>query len=74
MTDHSNAIRNSEGLLTTNDPARNRITVGATISYIKSKNLFLDIRANYEKYFYHHDVTTTPGTGDKALIELVLRF
>lgn len=74
MTAHSNAIRNDEGQLITNDPARNRITIGATISYIKSKNLFLDIRANYEKYFYHHDVTTTPYTGDKALVELVLRF
>ncbi len=74
MTDHSNALRDEDGLLTTNDPARNRVTVGATISYIKSKNLFLHLRANYEKYFYRHDVTTTPDSGDKALIELVLRF
>lgn len=74
MTAHSNALRDENGYLVTNDPARNRITVGATISYIKSKNLFLLLRANYEKYFYHHGVTTNPDTGDKAVLELVLRF
>lgn len=74
MTDHSNALRDENGNLTTTDPSRNRVTVGATISYIKSKNLFLHLRANYEKYFYRDNVATTPDSGDKALIELVLRF
>lgn len=74
MTDHSNSQRNDDGLLSTDDPARNRITAGATISHIKSKNLFLDLRANYEKYFYHNGADRTPYDGDKAMIEMILRF
>lgn len=74
MTAHSNGIRGDDGRLMTNDPARNRITVGTTISYIKSKNLFLHLRANYEKYFYHSGTEISPDMGDKAVVELVLRF
>lgn len=74
MTAHSNGKRNDDGVLITDNPPRNRVTVGATISYYRSKNLFVDLRANYECYFYHHDAVTTPDTGDKAVVELVLRF
>lgn len=74
MTAHSNSIRDKQGQLTTNHPARNRATIGTTISYIRSKNMYLDIRANYEKYFYHSGVNVTPDMGDKAVVELVLRF
>lgn len=74
MTDHSDSYRDDDGRLSTTDPARNRITAGSTISYIKGKNLFIDIRANYEKYFYHKGADRTPYDGDKAVIEMVLRF
>lgn len=74
MTDHSNSRFNDEGTLSTDDPARNRISAGTTISHIKSKNLFLDLRANYEKYFFHKNADRTPYDGDKAVIEMVLRF
>lgn len=74
MTAHSNGKRNDDGVLITDNPPRNRVTVGATISYYRSKNLFVDLRANYECYFYHHDAVTTPDSGDKAVVELVLRF
>ncbi len=74
VTNHSNAVRNDLGQLTTTDPARNRITAGITISHVRSKNMFLDLRLNYEKYFYHDGVDVTADMGDKALVELVLRF
>ena len=74
MTDHSSAVRDASGLLVTDDYARNRITLGATISYIRSKHLFADIRVNYEKYFYHSATPVAQGGGDKALLELVIRF
>ena len=73
MTAHSNGRRNDEGKLTTNDPARNRVTVGATISYV-NKPVWFDVRANYEKYFYHHGVEAALGQGDRLVMELVLRF
>lgn len=74
MTAHSSGTRDANKELCTNHPARNRVTVGTTISYIRSKNMFLDLRANYEKYFYHHGAAITPDNGDKATIELVVRF
>lgn len=74
MTDHSNAAPDETGRLSTTDPARNRITAGATISHFRSKNLFADIRANYEKYFYRHGFRAADGQGDRIVVELVLRF
>lgn len=74
MTDHSSAKKDESGDIITNDPRRNRITVGSTISYIRSKNMFVDIRANYEKYFYAKDVNIAQGQGDKFVLEMVLRF
>lgn len=74
ITAHSTGVDNEDGGLVVNNQPRNRITAGATISYIRSKSMFLDIRANYEKYFYHSGVTVTPEMGDKLLLEMVLRF
>lgn len=54
-------------------PARNRITLGGTLTY-KWKALFADIRLNYEKYFYQDGVTAPEGLGDKVVAELVVRF
>lgn len=53
--------------------ARNRITVGSTLTY-KYKAVFADIRLNYEKYFYHRNVEIAQGAGDKIVAELVVRF
>ncbi len=73
MTDHSDANPDA-GFLTTSEPARNRITAGTTITYFKTKFLFCDIRASYEKYFYHHDYAVADGNGDRITMELVIRF
>lgn len=74
MTSHSSCRRGDSGHLMTDHPRRNRITVGTTISYIRTKNMFLDLRVNYEKYFYSSHATVNPDSDDKAVVELVLRF
>lgn len=74
ITSHSNGTSDDIGQLIENNPARNRVTVGTTISYIRSASMFLDIRADYEKYFYHHGVSVSPENGDKLVLEMVLSF
>ena len=56
-----------------NDPARNRITVGSTLTYSASK-VFADLRANYEKYIYRHNAEGPQGERDKVVLEMVIRF
>lgn len=73
MTDHSSGSAGAAGTLVTDDPARNRVTVGSTISYIHAP-LHADIRLNYEKYFYHHGVAVATGAGDKLVVEFVVKF
>lgn len=73
MTDHSSGARDKNGHLYLTDNARNRLTVGSTISYVQSK-VKADIRFNYEKYFYHHGVDSPQGGSDKIVVELALRF
>ncbi|MCM1076166.1 MAG: hypothetical protein NC411_02255 [Bacteroides sp.] len=73
MTAYSNGTRNADGLLITNSPARNRVTVGGTLTY-KYKAVHCDLRLDYEKYFYHHDAVVATGAGDKICAEMVIRF
>lgn len=74
ITAHSSAVRNADGHLVTNDAPRNRLTLGSTISYVRSRNIHLDLRLDYEKYFYHNGFTPTVDNGDKIVAEIVLRF
>ena len=74
MTAHSDGRRDKDGLLVTNDPARNRITVGGTLTYAW-RTLHCDLRVDYEKYFYHHGVKAPSlDNADKVCAELVIRF
>jgi hypothetical protein len=73
MTDHSTGTRNSTGKLITNNPARNRVTIGSTLAY-KQKGLKGAIRLSYEKYFYQHNVAAPTGEGDKITAELIVKF
>lgn len=73
MTGHA-THHEPDGSLSTGDAARNRITLGTTISYIRSKNMFVDLRLDYEKYLYRHDTPHDAEQGDKAVLEIVLRF
>lgn len=75
LTAHSSAtVTDEAGHIVTDHPARNRVTIGSTISYIRSASMYLDLRVNYEKYFYHSGVRPSAENGDKAVVELVLRF
>jgi hypothetical protein len=73
MTDYSNGRRNASGYLYCSDHARNRVTVGSTVSYIHSA-VKADLRLNYEKYFYHSGFSAPEGDRDKIALELVVRF
>lgn len=74
LTDHSNSELDDNNQQYISDPARNRITAGVTLGYFKTKNLFADLRLDYEKYFYHSSTHVTATMGDKAVVELILRF
>lgn len=75
LTAHSSAtVTDEAGHIVTDHPARNRVTLGSTISYIRSASMYLDLRVNYEKYFYHSGVRPSAENGDKAVMELVVRF
>ncbi|MCM1517112.1 MAG: porin [Pseudoflavonifractor sp.] len=73
MTDHGRH-RDDNGMTVTDNPGCNRVTVGTTISYLRSKSMYVDLRLDYEKYFYKSNTAHTPDAGDKAVLELVLRF
>lgn len=73
MTAHSTGTRDDDGKLITNNPARQRITVGSTVEVMK-KPLRAAIRLNYEKYFYKNGVTASKGENDKVVAELVVKF
>lgn len=73
MTAHNSGALGDSGELTPDMPARNRITVGSTLSSVHGK-IHADVRLNYEKYFYHHDVVAPVGQDDKVAVELVVSF
>jgi hypothetical protein len=72
MTDHSNGKRGGDGLLTTNDYQRHRLTAGATLSL--AKPFHSDIRLNFEKYFYRQDGIPKVSERDKIVIEFMTHF
>lgn len=73
MTAHSTGKANDEGNIVTNDPSRQRITLGSCIEFSK-KPLRAAIRLNYEKYFYSHGDIAPKGENDKIVAELVVKF
>lgn len=72
-TPHSTGYRADDGRLTANSPARNRITVGSTLSYCYKK-VRCAFHLNYEKYFYHHDTLVPVDRDDKITAEVVVLF
>ncbi|MCM1033671.1 MAG: OprO/OprP family phosphate-selective porin [Odoribacter sp.] len=72
-TPYSTGAFNDEGILCANYPARNRITVGGTLTY-NYKRLRCDIRLNYEKYLYHSGQNRSGFEDDKIGAELVVAF
>lgn len=72
MSDHSDGKPNEDGLLTTDEYKRSRITGGVTLSL--AKPFISDIRINYEKYLYRDGAIVKPSEHDKFVIEFMTRF
>ena len=70
--DHSSGIRNDEGKLIADDPARHRITLGATLS-LEAK-MQADFRINYEKNFFRSGAVPTTANDDRIVLEVIARF
>lgn len=73
MSDHSNGIADDSGELVTDDPARHRVTGGVTLGVGKLP-FQMDIRINYEAYFYKKNVTPAISEQDKIVVEFMCRF
>lgn len=72
MSNNSSGTLNADKKLVVDDPARHRITAGATLS-LESK-LQADIRLNYEKYFFKKGVVPGTGDDDRLVLELIAHF
>lgn len=55
------------------NPARNRITVGGTLTY-QFKKVYADLLLDYEQYFHHHDFAPSPGQSNRIVAEIAVRF
>lgn len=72
-TTHSGGMRDENGSLTESHHARNRVTVGSTLTY-RLGRVRCDLRLNFEKYFYHHGTTPPVGKDDKIVAEMIIVF
>lgn len=73
MSDHSNGVKNNDGLLQNDDPERHRLTGGITFTFGKTPR-WAELRLNYEKYFYNADAIPGASGHDKIVAELMVRF
>ncbi len=74
MTAGSSGKPDDAGKLITDYPERNRITLGSTIGYHRTKSMYLLLRINYEKNFYRRGFIPAIENNDCVLAELMLRF
>lgn len=72
MSDNSNGVRNEQGLLYVNNPARHRMTLGTTLSF--GKVVPIDIKLNYEKYFYKRGIEPARSEKDKYVAEIIFYY
>lgn len=73
MSDHSRGKSDGTGVLTVDDPERHRLTGGVTLSLGRSK-FQVDIRINYEHYFYKRSVVPLISERSKGVVEFVCHF
>jgi hypothetical protein len=64
----------TKSVATTSQYERQRLTVGSTLVYKKTKWLEADLRVNFEKYFYPSRATYSAASGDKLTVELAFIF
>lgn len=72
MGDHSDGKINEEGKLTVTQPERHRMTLGSTLTFGSVRRI--ELRVNYEKYFYHRDAVIPVSDHDKLVVEVMCRF
>lgn len=73
MTDQSDGYADKDtGRLTVDDSARQRATGGITLSL--AAPFTVDLRLNYEKYFYGNGATVKSSEMDKIVLEVMVRF
>lgn len=72
MTDDSDGYVNDSGDIEMTDVARKRVTAGVTLGYYQKVNM--ELRFNYEKYFYGDGVEIGPSDHDKVVAELMINF
>lgn len=72
MTDHSSGTSAAGTILITDHPARNRMTLGGTLSYIAGQR-HLDLRLDFEQTFFRRH-SAPDHEGSRLLAELILHF
>lgn len=72
MGDHSDGIKDEEGLLAVTQPERHRMTLGTTLTLGTER--WVELRLNYEKYFYHEEDVIPESEADKLVLEVMCRF
>lgn len=73
MTANSDGKADENGVLTIQQPARSRLTIGSTLGY-KYKSLNAAMRLDYEKYFYGDNPRPESEVGDHLSLELIISF
>ncbi len=73
MSDHSRGNTDAGGRLTLDDPERHRLTGGTTLSLGKGPAQ-VDLRLNYEQYFYRKGATPKVSERNKFVAECVVHF
>lgn len=71
-TDHSSGSR-VDGVLVNDQPDRKRLTGGVTMSHLRER-AGLDLRLNYEQYFYPERHVNAVGDGNRVSVELIVWF
>lgn len=73
MTSSTSGIPGEDGLQTANYHGYNRVTAGATFSAVY-KVVHLDLRLNYEQYFYGHYKQAAANADNRLVAGLILYF
>lgn len=73
MSDFSSGKPAENGILITDCPFRQRITVGTSLAFVQ-KPVRAELLLDYEKYFYKEGMTPPRGSGDKIVAELIIKF
>lgn len=72
MDTHSDGKRNEAGELAATQPRRHRMTLGSTLTFGAARRV--ELRVNYEKYFYGRDAVVPVSDHDKVVMEVMCRF